>query len=30
MISDIFDEYWVRRFVGVGRLKEKEPVVVSR
>jgi cell wall-associated NlpC family hydrolase len=30
MISDIFDEYWVRRFVAVGRLKEKEPVVVSR
>jgi lipoprotein Spr len=22
MISDIFDNYWVRRFVGVGRLKE--------
>lgn len=30
MISDIFDEYWVRRFVGVGRLKEKESVVISR
>lgn len=30
MISDIFDEYWVRRFVGVGRLKEKESIVISR
>jgi len=30
MISDIFEEYWVRRFVGVGRLKEKESVVISR
>ena len=30
MISDIFDEYWVRRFVGVGRLTEKESVVISR
>ena len=24
MISDIFDEYWARKFVGVGRLKNKE------
>src|SRR5215204_1575624 len=23
MISDIFDEYWVKRFVGVGRLKDR-------
>ena len=30
VISDIFDEYWVRRFVGVGRLKEKESIVISR
>jgi len=30
MISDIFDEYWARRFVGVGRLKEKESIVISR
>jgi len=30
MISDIFDEYWVRRFVGVGRLKEKESIVITR
>jgi len=30
MISDIFDEYWVRRFVGVGRLKEKESIAISR
>jgi lipoprotein Spr len=27
-ISDIFDSYWVRRFIGVGRLKE-ESVVTS-
>jgi len=24
MISDIFDEYWARKFIGVGRLKNKE------
>src|SRR5436190_13551935 len=30
MISDIFDEYWVRKFVGVGRLKDKESIVISR
>jgi cell wall-associated NlpC family hydrolase len=30
MISDIFDEYWAKKFVGVGRLKEKESVVISR
>ena len=28
MISDIFDSYWVRRFSGVGRLKE-QPVVAG-
>jgi lipoprotein Spr len=27
MISDIFDEYWARKFVGVGRLKDKESLV---
>ena len=30
MISDIFDEYWARKFVGVGRLKSSESVVISR
>jgi len=30
MISDIFDEYWVRRFVGVGRLKDRESVVRTK
>ena len=30
MISDIFDEYWARKFVGVGRLKTSESVVISR
>jgi lipoprotein Spr len=30
MISDIFDEYWVRRFVGVGRLKDRESVVSTK
>ena len=30
MISDIFDEYWARKFVGVGRLKSAESVVISR
>ena len=30
MISDIFDEYWVRRFMGVGRLKDRESVVTTK
>ena len=30
MISDIFDEYWTRKFIGVGRLKNSESVVISR
>jgi lipoprotein Spr len=30
MISDVFEEYWARKFVGVGRLKEKESIVISR
>ena len=30
MISDIFVEYWARKFVGVGRLKSSESVVISR
>ena len=30
MISDIFDEYWARKFIGVGRLKDKESIVISR
>ncbi|HET9747345.1 MAG TPA: C40 family peptidase [Chitinophagaceae bacterium] len=30
MISHIFDEYWARKFVGVGRLKTAEPIVTSR
>ena len=30
MISDIFDEYWERRFVGVGRLKDRESVVSTK
>lgn len=30
MISDIFEEYWVRRFVGVGRLKDRESVVSTK
>ena len=30
MVSDIFEEYWVRRFVGVGRLKDRESVVSTR
>ena len=29
-ISDVFDEYWARKFVGVGRLKRSESVVISR
>ena len=28
-ISDIFDEYWARKFVGVGRLKNKESLASS-
>lgn len=28
MISDVFDEYWVRRFIGVGRIKE-DAVIAS-
>lgn len=30
MISDIFEDYWARKFVGVGRLKNSESVVISR
>ena len=30
MISDIFDEYWVRRFMAVGRLKDRESVVSTK
>jgi len=30
MISDIFDEYWVKKFVGVGRLKDRELVVATK
>ena len=30
MISDIFEEYWARKFVGVGRLKNSESLVGSR
>jgi lipoprotein Spr len=30
MISDIFEEYWARKFVGVGRLKSTESMVISR
>lgn len=30
MISDIFEDYWARKFVGVGRLKSSESVVLSR
>ena len=26
MISDVFDEYWVRRFIGVGRIKEQSVI----
>jgi lipoprotein Spr len=29
MISDIFDEYWARKFIGVGRLKNKESLASS-
>lgn len=30
MISDVYDEYWAKKFVGVGRLKEKEAVVSTK
>lgn len=30
MISDVFDDYWARKFVGVGRLKGQEEVVSSK
>jgi len=30
MISDIFDEYWAKKFVGVGRLKDHESVVSTK
>ncbi len=30
MISDIYDEYWVKKFVGVGRLKDRESVVSTK
>jgi len=30
MISDIFEEYWARKFVGVGRLKSSESIAISR
>lgn len=30
MISDIFEDYWARKFVSVGRLKSSESVVSSR
>jgi cell wall-associated NlpC family hydrolase len=30
MISDIFDEYWAKKFVGVGRLKDHESVVSAK
>lgn len=30
MISDIFEEYWVKKFVGVGRLKDRESVVSAK
>lgn len=30
MISDIFEEYWARKFVGVGRLKSAESLAGSR
>lgn len=30
MISDVFDEYWARKFVGVGRLKSSESMAISR
>jgi len=30
MISNIFDEYWAKKFVGVGRLKDREAVVSTK
>ena len=30
MISDIFDEYWARKFVGVGRLKDSKSGMASK
>jgi len=30
MISDIYDEYWVKKFVAVGRLKDREAVVSTK
>ena len=30
MISDIFEEYWARKFVGVGRLKDSNSVIASK
>jgi len=30
MISDIYDEYWAKKFVGVGRLKDREAVVSTK
>ena len=30
MISDVFDEYWARKFVGVGRVKSSESLAGSR
>ena len=30
MISDIFDEYWARKFVGVGRIKNKESIASAK
>jgi lipoprotein Spr len=30
MISDIFEEYWARKFVGVGRLKDAQSVIASK
>jgi lipoprotein Spr len=30
MISDVFDQYWVRKFIGVGRLKAEEMMLSSQ
>jgi len=30
MISDIYDEYWAKKFAGVGRLKDREAVVSTK
>lgn len=30
MISDIFEEYWAKKFVGVGRLKDPKSVIASK